>query len=67
MSKIARSLAGLLVSALFAVGFIATPATAQEKGKDAKAAAGKKGEATQKVYLENEPYTSGDGGTYKVT
>jgi hypothetical protein len=35
-------------------GVVATPAMAQEKGKDAKAAAAKKGEPIQKVFLEND-------------
>ena len=54
MGKIARILAGLLVPAFFVAGVVATPAMAQEKGKDAKAAAAKKGEPVQKVYLEND-------------
>src|SRR5438445_11864331 len=54
MSKFARVLAGLLVPAFFVAGVVATPAMAQEKGKDAKAASAKKGEPIQKVFLENE-------------
>ena len=54
MSKFAGALAGLLVPAFVVAAVIATPAMAQEKGKDAKAVAAKKGEPTQKVYLEND-------------
>lgn len=54
MKKIARALVGLLVPALFVAGVVATPAMAQEKGKDAKAAMAKKGEPTQKVFYEND-------------
>src|SRR6266478_2411829 len=54
MSKFARVLAGLLVPAFFVAGVVATPAMAQEKGKDAKAASAKKGEPIQKVFLEND-------------
>ena len=54
MNKLAGVLAGLLVPALFIAGVIATPALAQEKGKDTKAASAKKGEPIQKVFLDNE-------------
>jgi len=54
MSKFARVLAGLLVPAFFVAGVVATPAMAQDKGKDAKAASAKKGEPIQKVFLEND-------------
>jgi hypothetical protein len=54
MRKFAAVLAGLFVPAFFVAAVVATPAVAQEKGKDAKAAAAKKGEPIQKVFLENE-------------
>jgi hypothetical protein len=54
MRKLARILAGLLVPAFFVAGVVVTPAMAQEKGKDAKAASAKKGEPIQKVFLDNE-------------
>src|SRR3989449_9367564 len=54
MSKFARVLVGLLVPAFFVAGGVATPATAQEKGEDARAASAKKGEPIQKVFLEND-------------
>jgi len=54
MSKFARVLAGLLVPAFLVAAASATPAIAQEKGKDAKAASAKKGEATQKTFFEND-------------
>ncbi|TMH39438.1 MAG: hypothetical protein E6H54_21000 [Betaproteobacteria bacterium] len=54
MSKFAGALARLLVSTLLVAGVIATSAIAQEKGKDAKPAAAKKGEPVQKVYFEND-------------
>jgi hypothetical protein len=54
MKKLAGALAGLLVPAFFVAGVIATPAMAQEKGKDAKAAATKKGEPVVKVFLDND-------------
>jgi len=58
MSKFAGVLAGLLVPAFVVAGLVATPAVAQ-----------KKGEALQKVYLDNEKvrvfeitYRPGDAG-----
>ena len=54
MSMFTGVLAGLLVPAFIVAGIVATPALAQEKGKDAKAAAAKKGEPIQKVFLEND-------------
>lgn len=50
MSKFAGVLAGLLASACL----IAMPAIAQDKGKDAKPAAAKKGEPTLEVFFEND-------------
>jgi hypothetical protein len=57
MRKIVRMLAGLLVPAFLVAGVVATPATAQDKGKDAKAAPAAKddkGKAARKVLAENE-------------
>ncbi len=54
MRKFATVLTGLLVPAFFVAAVVATPAMAQEKGKDAKAVAAKQGEPIQKVFLENE-------------
>ena len=54
MNKFAEVMQGLLVSAFLGAAVIATPVMAQDKGKDAKAAPAKKGEATQKVVLEND-------------
>jgi hypothetical protein len=54
MNKFAGVLAGLLVGAFLGVGVVTTPAIAQDKGKDAKAAPAKKGEPMLKVFLDND-------------
>ena len=57
MKKSARLLVGLLVPAFILAGFAASPAMAQDKAKDAKAAPAakaEKGKSTLKVLLEND-------------
>jgi len=54
MNKFAEVMQGLLVSAFLGAAVIATPVIAQDKGKEAKAAPAKKGEAALKVVLEND-------------
>src|SRR5947207_2552250 len=52
-----RLFVSMLVPAFIVAGFVAQPAMAQDKAKDAKAAKAEKGKAVVKVLAENEKMT----------
>lgn len=54
MKANAARLAVLLASTMLGAVMFAMPVAAQDKGKDAKAPAAKKGEATQKVFYDDD-------------
>ena len=54
MMQIRRLLVSLVVPAFMVAAVAASPAVAQDKAKDAKAAPAKKGEPVQKVFLDND-------------
>jgi hypothetical protein len=54
MKHLIRLFVSLLVPAFMLAGVVTSPAVAQDKAKDAKAAPAKKGEPVQKVFLDND-------------
>ena len=69
MRQVCRFLVSLLVPTFMVAALAINPAMAQDKAKDATAAPAKKGEAAQKVFLDNDQvrvfevtYKPGDTG-----